>query len=145
MNTERKPRRESIAHVPEVQQTIVELEQWRAIRPRGTRIPPELKQRAFRFAETYGIPRVCRALKLHARQFKEPLKPCERGTDLEPQRKIDEQTFVSIAPFLSAPLATSLITCVVEVNDALGAKMSMTFTGATPDVDTMLRAFWRRP
>ena len=106
--------------------------QWREQRRPRTPIPAELWREAAELACTHGINRTARALRLDYYSLKKRVNTAA-GT-VEPATK-----FVEILPGgMSAPRPQ----CVIELEDANGAKMRISLAGGDlPDVAALARVF----
>ena len=107
---------------------------WRRTRQTGRRIPNSLWASAVKLAGQYGINQTARALGLDYYSLKKRLdeKPSELPSASTP-------AFVELAsPSLTAPGE-----CLVEFEDAAGARMRIHLKGSdTPDLIALGRSFW---
>ena len=113
-------------------------ERWRETREGRTRIPESLWKVAVRMAETYGICQTSKALRLSYYALKKRVQ--KTGECLVPSSpETSEARFVE----LTAPGQVSSAECVLELEDAAGAKMRVHLKGPeTPDLVALSRSFW---
>lgn len=112
------------------------LDRWRRTRTARSRIPDALWTSAVQAAGRYGLHRTAQALRLDYYALKK--RVAEAAADREPDRE-------EAATFLELPAAVSsgVSECIVELEDAGGAKMRMHLKGGTvPDVTALARSFW---
>jgi hypothetical protein len=112
-------------------------ERWRRIRTSGSRIPDSLWAAAVRMAETHGIHRTAKALRVNYYSLKEQVE--------QHAAAVPDSTEGQAVPFLELPSspAVSPCECTVEWEDTAGAKMRVQFKGsATPDLAALSRSFW---
>ena len=115
-----------------------QIERWRRTRKVRSRIPEPLWALAIEVAGTYGVHRVAKALRLSYYALKKRVtegavavhRVTKRGT---------KATFVELPP----PVQTTSGECILEVENASGAKMRMHLKGvAMPDLAAISRSFW---
>ena len=107
-------------------------ERWRQTRQVRSRIPDSLWGLAVKMARTYGIHQTSKALRVNYYALKERLE--ERS-----DQPAAGPTFVELAP----PASAGLGECLLELQDAGGAKMRIHLKGvAAPDLIGLSRCFW---
>jgi len=114
------------------------LERWRKTHPARTRIPEALWTAAVKMAETYGIHRTAKALRLDYYSVKKRAK--EKAAAAGERR---EET--ATATFLELPrsLPDDWFECTLELADSGGAEMRIHLKGpAAPDLAALSRSFW---
>ena len=113
-----------------------QLEGWRRTRKNRERIPESLWSAMAKLAGSYGVSRVCQALRVEYPALK------RRVHGVEVARPEDQvASFVE----LKVPAAVQASGCVVEVEDRSGAKMTLRLAqGSSADVLGFVQAFWRR-
>jgi hypothetical protein len=121
------------------------LQDWRAQRKPGERIPELLWAQAVAAARELGVYRVCKDLHLDYPGLKRRVE----GSGARPPRKRMEPKFVELlsgtpAPAPAAPAATSVRhECVVELENARGAKMRVQLNGSgVAALASLCSAFW---
>ena len=114
------------------------IERWRRTRKVRSRIPEPLWASAVEVADTYGIHRAAKVLRLSYYALKK--RVIERGTTVHGLTGgSGSATFVE----LSSPPQAASGECIVEVENAEGAKMRMHLKGvAMPDLAALSRSFW---
>ena len=113
------------------------LERWRQRRAIGTRIPDSLWAAAVRAAESYGICRTARVLRLDyyslKRRLEQRIAGRDQGTEGEPAAAFVE---------LAVPAAAAPRECTVELEDDAGAKMRIHLRGVeTSDLAALCHSF----
>ena len=112
-------------------------EQWRQSGPLGRRIPESLWASAVELAGTYGVSRVSSVLRVDYYSLKERLK--QQASSSTAQETNDIATFLE----LPAPARPGVSECLLELEDADGAKMRIQLKGVeTPDLVALSRSFW---
>ncbi len=112
-------------------------EQWRRSGPLGRRIPESLWASAVQLAGTYGVSRVSSVLRVDYYSLKERLK--QQASSSAAQETNGVATFLE----LTAPVRAGVSECLVELEDADGAKMRIHLKGVeTPDLVALSRSFW---
>lgn len=116
-------------------------ERWRQKRELGTRIPEPLWDAAAKMAGAYGIHRTASTLGLDYYRLKKRVE--ENGSSPSPKVTESEKA-ESVATFLELPPPqTGSSECVLELEDAGGAKMRVHLKGvAAPDLAALSRSFW---
>ena len=116
------------------------IERWRRTREVRSRIPEPLWASAVEVAVAYGIHWAAKALRLSYYALK---KRVAEGTIAVHRVTAGntKTTFVELA----SPVQTASGECVLEVENADGAKMRMHLKGvAMPDLVALSRSFWNR-
>jgi hypothetical protein len=120
-----------------------QLEVWRQTRKRREHIPESLWQAMSELARGFGVGRVCRALGVGYHALKERVedsgKPNRSGSD--------QVAFVELPMSIPmpAPTPTRQSECLVELEDGLGAKMTLRLApGSGTEVLALVQAFWRK-
>ena len=109
---------------------------WRRTRKMGTRIPESLWTSATKLAAMYGVSQTAAALGLDYYGLK---KRVEEKPSAPPRKSAGTPAFVELAPpSLAAPGE-----CIVEFEDATGAKMRVHLKGGdSPDLLALGHSFW---
>ena len=113
-------------------------ERWRRARKVGSRIPDPLWAAAVKLADTYGIHPTAKVLRLDYYCLKKRLKQksASRPTRVASARAA---TFVE----LPAPARMNMPECILELEDAEGAKMRIQIKGIeAPDLAALSRSLW---
>jgi len=114
------------------------LERWRRTHPARSRISGPLWAAVVKVAETYGIHRTAKALRLDYYSVKKRVERQAAGAEELPSEG-GAATFVELA---SSPCDGSC-ECTVELEDSAGSKMRVHFKGtAAPDLASLSRSFW---
>jgi len=124
----------------QLESTRRQFERWRQKRTLGTRIPESLWDEAVKLAGIYGVWRTASTLRVDYYSLKRRLKRSAPAAASAAQDEKPENapTFVE----LPAPL-TSTSECIVELENAEGAKMRVHLKGvASPDLAALSRSFW---
>jgi hypothetical protein len=131
--------RKQIEELPaEVAQVRVQLDEWRANRQQGRRIPEELWAAAVRAARRHGLNRVSRELGLDYYHLK---KRSGLGREKAGGSGTDEQVFVELAS-VAASVSAANGGCVVELEKGNGAKLRVCVSdAATVDWCRLKEAF----
>ncbi len=111
---------------------------WRRTRKVRTRIPEPLWVAAVKVAEKYGIHRTSKVLRLDYYRLKRRVEDVTAG-------RAEVASEGKAARFFELPvsLPRNMGECLIEWEDAEGAKMRMHLTGAeTPDPAALGRSFW---
>jgi hypothetical protein len=114
---------------------------WRRTRKVRTRIPDPLWAAAVKMAGKYGIHQTAKTLRIDYYGLK-------RRVEEEAVSSSDAPAEGSVATFveLAGPLPAGCGECVVELEDADGAKMRVHFNGVeAPDLVALSRSFWGMP
>ena len=127
--------RKSIGPIPEaIAQLQRQLDQFRSTQPRRTKLPEPLWQAAVELAREHGIYSVAHPLRLDYMGLKKRL-----GGITNIRRKATQPAFVE----LTAPQATPLHECAIDLECSSGRKMRIQWkASAPPDWISLLRA-WR--
>ena len=108
------------------------IEQWRERRRPRTRIPEELWREAAELACAHGINRTARALRLDYYALKKRAAAAARSGERAPE-------FVEILP---GGMPATRPECLIEVEDASGAKMRIRLQGGDlPDLAALIGVF----
>ena len=115
-------------------------ERWRATRTGLARIPAKLWAAAVKAAGRYGLSPTAQALGLDYNMLKRRVAAADGepapGNESEGQAAA---TFVEWAP----PVPNGMIECILELENAAGAKMRIHLKGiAAPDLPALSRSFW---
>jgi len=115
---------------PTLQEVLTRFETWRKGKKPGSRIPKCLWAAAVDVCDVHSLCEVSRVLGLNYTELK------RRCTSAKAQP--------SPTSFVEFPLQAPSSGCVVELSNASGATMKMTFHGQSPhlDLEGMTRAFW---
>ena len=113
-------------------------ELWRRSRQRGTRIPESLWASAVNLAGTCGIHRTAKALRVDYYGLKKRVE--QKGAF---SRRLPEDGSVPTFVELALPAETGSGQCILEWEDAEGAKMRVHLKGVeAPDLVALSRSFW---
>ena len=108
------------------------IEQWRERHRPRARIPEELWREAAELACAYGINRTAKALRLDYYSLKKRVAAVARSGERAPE-------FVEILP---GGMPATRPECLIEVEDASGAKMRIRVQGGDlPDLAALTRVF----
>jgi hypothetical protein len=122
-----------------LERTRQRFERWRRTRKFRTRTPESLWASAAEIARTYGIHRTAAALGVDYYSLKhrvEQQAPSRGGM----REGGAATTFVELA---APPMSGGFGECVLELEDAEGAKMRVRLQGvAAPDLAALTRSFW---
>ncbi len=115
-------------------------ERWRATRTGLSRIPANLWAAAVKAAGQYGLSPTAQALGLDYNALKRRVAAADGepafGNGSEGQAVA---TFVELAP----PVSNGVTECILELENAGGAKMRVHLKGvAAPDLAALSRSFW---
>jgi hypothetical protein len=114
------------------------LADWRRTRPKGARIPEPLWKLATELAQTEGLWRTARTLRLDYYQLK---KRVDAATDQSRAAKPGKHnpTFVELAPSLVAMPGK----CMIELEQGDGSRMRIHLEGCrAPDLVALCNSFW---
>jgi len=117
------------------------LQDWRSQRKVGERIPEPLWAEAVGAARQYGVYRVCIDLRLDYAGLKRRVQ----GTEVTPPRSRIAPKFVELLTSTATPpaAATQRHECVVELENARGAKMRVQLDGpGVAALAGLCSAFW---
>lgn len=120
--------RPTVTVPPEIEEAQLQFENWRCERKRGERIPENLWGAAVELAKHHGVWPTARALHLDHNRLK---RRVGNGDD------VTSGAFVELIP-----QGAMLCTCIVEMEDARGARMRIELKGAAADVTALSRTFW---
>ena len=118
---------------------------WRRTHEPCSRIPEPLWRSAVRMAGVYGLHRTARALRLDYYALK---KRVEQGTAVNDSTAAVPAAVSkaeAMSPFLElvAPVSAGAGECILELENAAGAKMRVHLKGvASPDLAALSRSFW---
>mgnify|MGYP001040318418 CR=1 FL=1 len=125
---------------------------WRHTRAAGTRIPEVLWAAAVKVANRHGIHRVARMLRLDYYSLRDRVEPSNAARSTRrrsPGPRGGPRCPVRSTPTLPAflelppPPVVGPGECVLELEDAAGAKMRVHLKGlTTPDLVSLSRSFW---
>lgn len=122
----------------DLSRTAERLERWRQGRKRGDRIPATLWGEAVELAGRYGVNRTARTLRLDYYQLKKRLKE-KTSAQAAPGQSGADCRFEE----LPASAFTSSLECVIQFENAEGARLRIEWRGSTaPDVAALGRDFW---
>jgi hypothetical protein len=113
-------------------------ERWRRTRKVRSRIPESLWAAAVKLADTYGVHRTAKSLGLDYYALKKRL---QEGSASQPAMTASANgpTFVELA----SPARMGTPECILELEDARGAKMRIQIKGGeAPDLAALSRSFW---
>ena len=121
-----------------LERTRQRFERWRETREGRTRIPEPLWKVAVKMAGRYGICQTSKTLRLSYYALKKRVQ--KTGECLVPASpETSEARFVE----LTAQRQVSSAECVLELEDAAGAKMRIHLKGPeAPDLVALSRSFW---
>ena len=126
---------ESLAQVEE------QFRRWRESRKAGGRIPPPLWAAAMELARVHGLHRISKELRLDYSGLKRRLEGA--GGDVQPGKSAARFVEMFAAP---ASTAAGRHECVVELENARGAKMRVQLSGAgLAGLASVCSSFWRAP
>ncbi len=113
-----------------------QFERWRRSRKRGTRIPEALWQAAAEAAGEHGVSRTAQALGLDYYGLKKRLESTAELSESEPAAGPGRE-------FLEIPLFASAPDCVLEMEDAQGARLRVELRGtAAAHCEALAQALW---
>ncbi len=111
-----------------------QFERWRKSRRRGTRIPEALWRAAVEASREHGVSKVSQALRLDYYGLMKRLESTRKLSESEPAAG---RAFVEIPLFASAP------ECVLEMEDAQGARLRVELKGsAAAHCEALAQALW---
>jgi hypothetical protein len=121
-------------------------ERWRQTHPARARIPESLWAAAVKMAGTYGLHRTARALPVEYYSLKKRVERESATTAAVVTDGAAGTTFLELAPPAdrsSAAAPADGYECMLELEDAGGAKMRIHLKGAEPpDLTALSRSFW---
>ena len=107
-------------------------ERWRGSRKRGTRIPEDLWQAAVEAAQGHGLSKAAQELSLDYYGLKKRVESSAKRSESAPA-----------AGFLELPLLASAPECVLEMENAQGARLRIELKGpAAAHCPTLAQALW---
>lgn len=119
-----------------LERTRRRFERWRRKRKGRSRIPETLWASAVKAADTYGLTRTARELRLDYYALKKRVEPANSAP---PSEEGAVATFVELAP----PVSGNSGECILELEDPGGAKMRVHLRGVeAPDLTALCRSFW---
>ena len=132
-----KTNSETRSFLSKVEPVRRQLKAWRKTRKYRERIPESVWTASCELAHTFGVSRVSRAVPVSYYALKERVQGAK-----QPHRHSDNQAaFVE----LPMPAPTRQSECLVELEDRLGAKMTLRLApGSSAEVLALAQAFWRR-
>jgi len=111
-----------------------QFERWRQGRKRGTRIPETLWQAAAEAAGECGVSRTSQALGLDYYGLKKRVESILEASESEAAAERE---------FLEIPLFASAAECVLEMEDAQGARLRVELKGsAAAHCETLVQVLW---
>ena len=113
----------------EIDEAQLQFENWRCERKRGQRIPENLWGTAVELAKQHGVWPTARALNLDYNRLKRRVR---NGDD-----EVKSGAFVELIS-----QGAIVCACIVEMEDARGARMRIELKGAAADVTALSRTFW---
>jgi hypothetical protein len=127
-----------------LEETEQRFKRWRESRRRGDHIPPELWETAVGLAREHGVPRIANRLRLNtdclSRRMEGAASPA-RASKLDKADTEFVELFAAAAP-AAAPAAV-IHECVIELENARGAKMRVELNGAgLAGLAHLCRGFW---
>ena len=134
MNVTEKPA-QVCAQTDSLAQVKQRFERWRAIRKRGQHIPRPVWAAAVVLAKEHGLERIARELRIKY----EVLKRQTEGTAGSARAVVADTDFVE----LLAPGSVGAYECIVEMENARGAKMRIQIkSGDLARVTSLSSVFW---
>jgi hypothetical protein len=121
-----------------LEQVQEQFEHWRQSRGKRTAIPDALWQAAVMLFPDYALHRISKALRLNYSDLKQHVNA---------HRSTGGASEVSTAGFIELGLSDAMrsVECMIEMQDAFGAKMRMHFKGnAGVDLLELGKIFWSR-
>ena len=118
-------------------------EDWRRTHQPRSRIPEPLWRSTVKTAGVYGLHRTARALRLDYYALKKRIEDrtaVNNGTVTKPATTSKAE---AVTPFLELVPPLSASECLLELENAAGAKMRIHLKGvASPDLAALSRSFW---
>jgi hypothetical protein len=116
---------------------------WRESRKRGDRIPTQLWEAAADLAREHGVPRIANRLRLNAVFLNRRM---EGAASQAPASLADKAGTEFVEIFAAPPAATAAVVmreCVIELENARGAKMRVELNGAgLAELAHLCHGFW---
>jgi len=124
---------------PTLEEVLTRFETWRKGKKPGSRIPKSLWAAAVDLCEVHSICEVSRALGLNYTELKRRYAAATYEAQMQKRQPTS-------ACFVEIPALAISSMCVVELSNASGATMKMTFQGQSfhPDPVAMIRGFLSR-
>jgi hypothetical protein len=119
-----------------------QLDDWRQARPGRARLPEELWELAASLAQTHGVTRVARTLRLSFYKLQQRLAPPAALPDRPSAPASAPAGFIELPPLAGPGLSGG--GCVVELCDGRQGRMTLTLSGEGPALLALAEAFWRR-
>jgi hypothetical protein len=119
-----------------------QLDDWRDAQPGRARLPEEVWQLAASLAQTHGVTRVARTLRLSFYKLRQRLAPPVALPDRPSAPASAPAGFIEL-PSLAGP-GPGGGGCVVEMCDGRQGKMTVRLSGEGPALLALAEAFWRR-
>ena len=124
--------RSTVTIPAEIETTRLKFEKWRRNRTGRERIPETLWSEAVELARRYGPWPTARELRLDYNKLKELAGGNAR------RRLTTNTAFVEVIP-----QAAEVSSCIVEMENGLGARMRIEWKGAAADLAALSRTFWQ--
>lgn len=118
---------------------------WRGTRKPRSRIPEPLWGPAVKMAGLYSLHRTASALRLNYYALKKRIEQGTRANNSSGTAPIAVSKAEAMTPFLELvpPISAGAAECVLELENAAGAKMRVHLKGmASPDLTALSRCFW---
>ena len=150
---------ENITALPSPLESVrYQFAQWRETRKnRRERIPEDLWSAAVRLLDQYSINQISRALGLNYNDLKKRLPTClhacmrktagSQATYKQKQKAYTKRNKLSSDDFVEVEWQNGFPSseCIIEMEDAYGSKMRMSFKGqADPDLLELGKSFWSK-
>jgi len=122
-------------------------EHWRRTRKGLSHVSESLWAAAVKIADSCGISRTAKMLRVNYNALKRRVERSVAAATSEPEKIAAEQRFASLPAFLELAPRTRAgdCQCMLELEDASGAKMRIHLQGAeAPDLTALSRSFWDR-
>jgi hypothetical protein len=118
---------------------------WRRTRKTRSRIPEPLWRAAVKMAGVYGVHRTAKALRLDRYALKKRISQGTPAHDVSATIPAAGARAEVVTPFLELvpPLSPGVSECLLELENAAGAKMRVHLKGiASPDLAALSQSFW---
>jgi hypothetical protein len=150
---------ENITALPSPLESVRDrFEQWRETRKnRRERIPEDLWSAAVRLCDQYSVNRISRTLGLNYNDLKKRIPAClhaclsktacSQATHRQNQKAYTKRNKLSSTAFIEVDWRNGFPSseCIIEMDDAYGSKMRMSFKGRTElDLLELGKAFWTK-
>jgi hypothetical protein len=119
-----------------------QLDDWRQAQPGRARLPDELWELAATLAQTHGVTRVARTLRLSFSKLRQRLAPPAMLSDRSSASPSAPAGFIELPPLAGPGLSGG--GCVVELCDKRQGRMTLRFSAEGPALLALAEAFWRR-